>query len=88
MLIFLDSSIFCSDFHLSSKYFELLKAFVTKGGNWICFSEIVIDEVKNKYKERIKAQIQKANSEIRELNRSFYSMKCWILMCKILILLK
>jgi hypothetical protein len=72
MLIFLDSSIFCSDFHLSSTYFELLKAFVTKGGNWICFSEIVTDEVKNKYKEKIKSQVQKANFEIRELNKIFY----------------
>lgn len=61
MLIFLDSSIFCADFHLTSTSFELLKDYICKGGNWLCFSEIVIDEVKNKYKERITGLWQKAN---------------------------
>lgn len=46
MLIFLDSNIFCADFHLTSTYFELLKDYICKGGNCLCFSEIVIDEVK------------------------------------------
>lgn len=69
MLIFLDSSIFCSDFHLTSTNFELLKAYISKGGSWLCLSEIVIDEVKNKYKEKITTQFQKVNSEIRELNK-------------------
>lgn len=72
MLIFLDSSIFCSDFHLSSTNFELLKSYVTKGGNRLCLSEIVIDEVKNKYREKITAQLQKVNSEIRDLNKIMY----------------
>ncbi len=70
MLIFLDSSIFCADFHLTSTSFELLKDYICKGGNWLCFSEIVIDEVKNKYKERITGLWQKANSDIQELNKS------------------
>lgn len=70
MLIFLDSSIFCSDFHLTSTNFELLKNYICKGGSWLCFSEIVIDEVKNKYKEKITALLQKANSDIQELNKS------------------
>lgn len=70
MLIFLDSSIFCADFHLTSTYFELLKDYICKGGNWLCFSEIVIDEVKNKYRERITALYQKANSDIKELNKN------------------
>ncbi len=70
MLIFLDSSIFCSDFHLTSTNFELLKSYINKGGSWLCLSEIVIDEVKNKYKEKITAQLQKVNSEICELNKS------------------
>lgn len=69
MLIYLDSSIFCADFHLTSTYFELLKAYIRKGGNWLCLSEIVIDEVKNKYREKITAHVQKINSETRELNK-------------------
>lgn len=51
MLIFLDSSIFCADFHLTSTSFELLKDYICKGGNWLCFSEIVIDEVKTNIKK-------------------------------------
>mgnify|MGYP000112568906 CR=1 FL=1 len=60
MLIFLDSSIFCSDFHLTSTNFELLKNYICKGGSWLCFSEIVIDEVKNKYKEKISISCEKS----------------------------
>lgn len=73
MLIFLDSSIFCSDYHLTGICFELLKEYVSRGGNWVCFSEVVIDEVKNKYKEKINELFRKVNSDIHELNKSMVS---------------
>ncbi len=69
MLIFLDSNIFCSDFYQISTNFELLKSYISKGGSWLCLSEIVIDEVKNKYREKITAQVQKINNGIRDLNK-------------------
>ena len=69
MLIFLDTNIFCTDFQMTSTSFELLKNFITKGGNWLCVPEIIIDEVKNKYREQITELYQKANSGIRELNK-------------------
>ena len=72
MLIFLDSSIFCADFHLTSTSFELLKDYICKGGNWLCFSEIVIDEVKNKYKA-INEQIQNIAQKKDTLCRRMYN---------------
>lgn len=69
MLIFLDTSIFCADFQMTSTSFELLKSYIGKGGNWLCVPEIVMDEVKNKYREQIIELSQKSNSSIRELNK-------------------
>lgn len=69
MLIFIDTSIFCSDFWMKSISFELLKSYVNKGDNWLCLSEVVIDEVKNKYSEKITELFQRSNADIREWNK-------------------
>lgn len=78
MLIFLDTNIFCTDFQMTSTSFELLKNFIAKGGNWLCVPEIIIDEVKNKYREQITELYQKANSGIRELNKHTSTDMCLI----------
>lgn len=64
MLVFLDSSILCTDYYMRGTYFDLLKRAST-----IVLSDIVIDEVKNKHQEMIKERIQSLNKNVCELNR-------------------
>lgn len=66
MLVFLDSSILCTDFYMRGTHFELLRRAT---GVHIILAEIVIDEVKNKHKERILSQLQSLNKNVKELNR-------------------
>lgn len=67
MIIFLDSSILCSDYYQKSTNFELLKHYLSKG-SFLHLSQIVVDEVMNKYKEEIISQVSKINSEHKALN--------------------
>lgn len=64
MLVFLDSSILCTDYYMRGTYFELLKRAST-----IVLSDVVIDEVKNKHQEMIKEHIQSLNKTTSELGR-------------------
>ena len=66
MLVFLDSSILCTDFYMKGTCFELIKR---ASGVHIILAEIVIDEVKNKHKEMLLSHMQNANKAIKELNR-------------------
>ena len=68
MLVFIDSSILCTDFYMKGTKFELLKRFST-----IVLSEIVIDEVKTKYKETLSASIDSINKNITNLNKILQS---------------
>lgn len=64
MLVFIDSSILCTDFYMKGTKFELLKLTDT-----IVLSEIVLDEVKNKYKEVLCLKVDSINKNISELNQ-------------------
>ena len=72
MLVFLDSSILCTDFYMRGTYFELLKRTT---GVHIILSEIVLDEVRNKHKEMVSSHIQSTNKTIKDLNRLTVSPK-------------
>lgn len=64
MLVYIDSSILCTDYYMRGAYFELLKNEST-----IVLSEIVIDEVKNKHREMIEEEIRNIDKGVTSLNR-------------------
>lgn len=66
MLVFLDSSILCTDFYMRSTYFELLKRAT---GFHIILAEVVLDEVQNKHREIVLSHIQNLNKDIKNINR-------------------
>ena len=68
MLVFLDSSVLCTDYYMRGTYFELLKRAST-----IILSEVVIDEVKNKHYEMLVEQLQQINKDVSELNRLLFT---------------
>lgn len=63
MFLFVDSSVLCSDYFMKSIKFRSIK----KAGFHIVLSEIVIAEVKNKYRETLQDGIKKANSGIEAI---------------------
>lgn len=63
MFLFIDSSVLCSDYYMKGINFSLIK----KAGFYIVLSEIVISEVKNKYREVLQDGIKKANSAIKDI---------------------
>jgi len=64
MLVFLDSSVICTDFYMRGTYFDLLKKVDT-----IVLSEVVIAEVKNKHQEMINENLRNMNKSISTLDR-------------------
>lgn len=68
MIVFVDSSVICTDFYMQGTYFELLKKECT-----VVLSEIVIAEVKNKHCEMIEESLRSINKEINILNRMLSS---------------
>lgn len=63
MFLFIDSSVICSDYFMKGINFNLIK----KAGFYIVLSEIVISEVKNKYRESLQEGIKKANSALKDI---------------------
>lgn len=63
MMIFLDSSILCSDFYMKGFLFDIAKKVGT-----IVFGEIVLDEVRNKYQEMLKDKYAKMQRAIEDVN--------------------
>lgn len=63
MLIFLDSNILCANFFMKGPSFEMME----KVGH-VVLGQIVVDEVCNKYSEKLKEQIQKLQKTLDELN--------------------
>ena len=64
MLIFIDSNILCSDYHMSNYKFELINRIGT-----IVLGEIVIDEACNKYKEQLTSAITSIDKSVRSINK-------------------
>ncbi len=64
MLIFVDSNILCSDYHMTNYKFELINRIGT-----IVLSEVVIDEVCNKYKEQLTTSIYSIDKNVRIINK-------------------
>lgn len=63
MLIFLDSSILCSDFYMKNAYFCGIKKIGT-----IVLGQIVVDETVNKYREMLSDNIQRMSKALRAIN--------------------
>lgn len=63
MFLFIDSSVLCSDYYMKGINFNLIK----KAGLYIVLSEIVLSEVKNKYRESLQEGIKKANSALKDI---------------------
>ena len=63
MLIFLDSSILCSDFYMKNAYFCGIKKIGT-----IVLGQIVVDETVNKYREMLSDNIQHMSKALRAIN--------------------
>lgn len=71
MIIILDSSVVCSDFQMKGSNFHLLGDYLNKTKSQLVYPEIVIDEVKNKYKENVikqKNELEKAYSSLGKLS--------------------
>lgn len=64
MLIFLDSNIICSNYHMKGSSFE-----VAQKVGIIVLGQIVVDEVCNKYKENLVEQISKTKNAIQDLRK-------------------
>ena len=64
MMIFLDSSILCSDFYMRGPSFKVLKNVGT-----IVLGQIVVDEVCNKYREHFHEQVKKLQRITQDINR-------------------
>lgn len=63
MLIYLDTNILYNNFRMDGTYFNLINHIGT-----IVFSEVVIDEIKNKYREKLVEQWQKTQKELKQLS--------------------
>ena len=66
MRVVLDSSVFCTDFHLSGSGFRIFLEGAPRVGLHICVPALVIDEVVNKYGERVQTiygQLKHASKE-------------------------
>lgn len=63
MFLFVDSSVLCSDYYMKGINFNLIK----KAGVYIVLSEIVLSEVKNKYRESLQEGIKKVNSALKDI---------------------
>lgn len=64
MLIFIDSNVICSNFHMKGPSFEVAQRVGT-----IVLGQIVVDEVCNKYKENLVELVTKVNNTIQGLNK-------------------
>ena len=64
MLIFLDSNIICANFYMNGPSFEVAQKVGT-----IILGQIVVDEVCNKFKERLEDQVGKAKNAIQEIRK-------------------
>ncbi len=64
MLIFIDSNILCSNYHMKGPSFEVAQRVGT-----IVLGQIVVDEVCNKFKENLVEQVTKVNNALRDLNK-------------------
>lgn len=64
MMIFLDSSILCSNYYMKGPSFDIIK----KVGS-IIFGQIVVDEVCNKFQETLKEQYAKMQRSIEDVNK-------------------
>lgn len=63
MFLFIDSSVLCSDYFMKGINFSLIE----RAGFNIILSEIVVSEVKNKYRESLQEEIKKANSALKNI---------------------
>ena len=63
MFLFIDSSVLCSDFFMKGISFSLIE----RAGFSIILSEIVVSEVKNKYRESLQEEIKKANTTLKNI---------------------
>lgn len=64
MLIFIDSNVICSNFHMKGPSFEVAQRVGT-----IVLGQIIVDEVCNKYKENLVELVTKVNNTIQDLNK-------------------
>ncbi len=64
MMIFLDSSILCSNYYMKGPSFDIIKKVGT-----IVFGQIVVDEVCNKFQETLKEQYAKMQRSIEDVNK-------------------
>ncbi len=69
MKVVLDSNIIIADFWLESTNFEVLFASAKKGDIEIFIPEIVLDEVINKYDQRLQQSQQKVDSELKTFRK-------------------
>ncbi len=64
MIIIYDSNIVCSNFYMRGPSFEMINRVGT-----VVWCQIVIDEVLNKYREKLDEQLKRTRKEVNELNR-------------------
>jgi predicted nucleic acid-binding protein len=69
MKIVIDSNIIIADFWMESTNFKLLFESAKKGNVQILIPEIVLDEVINKYRQRLEKSLKDVGSELRTFNK-------------------
>ena len=69
MHLLIDSTEFCKDFNLQGPDFRVLLDVVVQTGDSIYVPQVVIDEVCNKYREKLQSSRLKIQSEYEELGR-------------------
>jgi len=69
MVIILDTCILCSDYHMKGSYFHLLFDYIKKTKSSLIYPEVVVDEVKNKYKEKIEKYNNEYENAYNNLNK-------------------
>lgn len=68
MIIYIDTGIFIGDFYLRGTNFVMLKNYLNVTDTTLVVSQVVIDELKNKYNEKLRLGIDDVNQAWNKIN--------------------
>lgn len=69
MIIFIDTCVYCGDYLFRGPQFNLLMDYIKIADVELVVSEIVLDELKNKYREQLSEKMEEIKKEINGLKR-------------------